>query len=74
MEFDIECTQAVGIIIMSLEVDAINEQFLGSGDIFLMLVATSFMIGTAIFIISYIFSPVSEAIIGKTNYVSVNDY
>ncbi|OXU32105.1 hypothetical protein TSAR_002946 [Trichomalopsis sarcophagae] len=59
---------AVGIVIMSLEVDAINDQFLGSGDIFLMLMATAFMIGTAIFIISYIFSPVSEAIIGKTNY------
>ncbi|XP_008217154.2 uncharacterized protein LOC100677986 isoform X2 [Nasonia vitripennis] len=59
---------AVGIVIMSLEVDAINDQFLRSGDIFLMLMATAFMIGTAIFIISYIFSPVSEAIIGKTNY------
>ncbi|XP_011497505.1 PREDICTED: uncharacterized protein LOC105361901 isoform X2 [Ceratosolen solmsi marchali] len=58
----------VGLVIMSLEVDAINESFLSSGDTFLMLVATAFMIGTAIFIISYVFSPVSEAIIGKTNY------
>jgi hypothetical protein len=58
---------------MSLEVDAINESFLSSGDTFLMLVATAFMIGTAIFIISYVFSPVSEAIIGKTNYVSINN-
>ncbi|KAL7288809.1 uncharacterized protein LOC106658876 [Trichogramma pretiosum] len=53
---------------MSLEVDAINEVALTAGDTFLMLMATAFMIGTAIFIISYIFSPVSEAIIGKTFY------
>ncbi|XP_058791520.1 uncharacterized protein LOC131664446 isoform X2 [Phymastichus coffea] len=57
-----------GLIVMSLLVSAINEQQLFSRDIFLMLMATSFMMGTGIFIISYVFSPISEPIIGKTNY------
>ena len=60
---------------MGLEVSCINDiYYMTAGDTFLMLMATSFMIGTAIFIISYVFSPVSEAIIGKTNYVSIVPY
>ncbi|XP_014213760.1 uncharacterized protein LOC106643231 isoform X2 [Copidosoma floridanum] len=58
----------VGLVVVLLVLYGRNEKWINNLDIFLMLVAFAFMLGTAIFIISYFFSPVSEPIIGKTNY------
>lgn len=57
---------------MCIELSAMYDIRLTHGDIFLLLMSTAFMMGNFIQIVTYAFSPVSQAIVGKTNYVSFN--
>ena len=63
--------QTLGLLVMCFE---LSLDYRLNWDTFLLLMATAFMIGTGIFVCSYIFSPVTEAIISKTIYVSALNF